>query len=60
MDKQAALVRDEFNLNKILIVTTSVGKVNLSSSSIHSSIFPFEDIRYSHTKWWSTLETLFE
>jgi hypothetical protein len=28
MDKQAALVRDEFNLNKILIVVTSVGKVN--------------------------------
>jgi hypothetical protein len=27
MDKQAALVRDEFNLNKILIVVTSVGKV---------------------------------
>jgi len=29
MDKQAALVRDEFNLNKILIVVTSVGKVKL-------------------------------
>ncbi|CAF0717369.1 unnamed protein product [Adineta steineri] len=27
LDKQAALVRDEFNLNKILIVVTSVGKV---------------------------------
>ena len=31
MDKQAALVRDEFNLNKILIVVTSVGKVNIYS-----------------------------
>lgn len=27
MDKQAALVRDEFNLNKIFIAVTSVGKV---------------------------------
>ncbi|CAF4533139.1 unnamed protein product, partial [Rotaria sp. Silwood1] len=27
MDKQAATIRDEFNLNKILIVVTSVGKV---------------------------------
>lgn len=26
-DQQAALVRDEFNLNKILIAVTSVGKV---------------------------------
>jgi hypothetical protein len=34
MDKQAALVRDEFNLNKILIVVTSVGKV-----IIHKKIF---------------------
>ena len=27
MDKQIANIRDEFNLNKILIVVTSVGKV---------------------------------
>ena len=31
-EKQAALVRDEFNLNKILIVVTSVGKVNIENS----------------------------
>jgi hypothetical protein len=33
MDKQAALVRDEFNLNKILIVVTSVGKVLMKDNS---------------------------
>lgn len=40
MDKQAALVRDEFNLNKIVIVATSVGKVipSFSHSFIHGNI----------------------
>ena len=33
MDKQAALVRDKFNLNIILIVVTCVGKQNSNCSS---------------------------
>ncbi len=39
MDKQAALVRDEFNLNKILIVVTSVGKVDIYSWDKNNFLF---------------------
>jgi hypothetical protein len=58
MDKQAALVRDEFNLNKILIVVTSVGKVihHFKKSKFH---FFLQGFRYSNTKWGNLMETLF-
>jgi hypothetical protein len=39
MDKQAALVRDEFNLNKILIVVTSVGKVIIQNNRKKKNLF---------------------
>lgn len=41
MDKQAALVRDEFNLNKILIVVTSVGKVIIEKQILKFQFFSF-------------------
>jgi hypothetical protein len=61
MDKQAALVRDEFNLNKILIVVTSVGKV-IIEKNLKISIFRFFFLKgfwNFNTKWRSFMETLF-
>ena len=49
-EKQAALVRDEFNLNKILIVVTSVGKVNSCSikNLVVESFSLFRFSEFSH------------
>ena len=62
MDKQAALVRDEFNLNKIIIVVTSVGKVNISSSGtvISRTLFFLRcsGLWHSHSKWRHSVEAL--
>ncbi|CAF0738689.1 unnamed protein product [Didymodactylos carnosus] len=51
MEKQAALVRDEFNLNKILVVVTSVGKVfgiltqsgNILWKQFYNDFTPFDN-----------------
>lgn len=61
MDKQAALVRDEFNLNKILIVVTSVGKVIIQNNRKKKKFvfLSFKGFRNSNTKWWNFMETLF-